>query len=141
MKFQWSLLFALIFAVIVAIFAVVNVDEVPVNYVFGTATLPLILVILGSALLGALVSGSVAIFRSFVLQRRVRQLEKDNTAKESLIAAQQNEISALNKNEPVRYQDAHLATQDKLNGETVVDTPLSKKDIKNDTNADVRSTS
>jgi uncharacterized integral membrane protein len=125
MKFQWSLLFALIFAVIVAIFAVVNVDEVPVNYVFGTATLPLILVILGSALLGALVSGSVAIFRSFVLQRRVRQLEKDNTAKESLIAAQQNEISALNKNEPVRYQDAHLATQDKLNGETVVDTPLS----------------
>ncbi|MCZ8536139.1 lipopolysaccharide assembly protein LapA domain-containing protein [Paenisporosarcina quisquiliarum] len=141
MKFQWSLLFALIFAVIVAIFAVVNVDEVPVNYVFGTATLPLILVILGSALLGALVSGSVAIFRSFVLQRRVRQLEKDNTAKESLIAAQQNEISALNKNEPGRYQDAHLATQDKLNGETVVDTPLNRKDIKNDTNADVRSTS
>ncbi|MGE6488318.1 LapA family protein [Paenisporosarcina sp. NPDC076898] len=141
MKLQWSLLFALIFAVIVAIFAVVNVDEVPVNYVFGTASLPLILVILGSALLGALVSGSVAIFRSFVLQRRVRQLEKDNTAKESLIAAQQNEISALNKNEPIRYQDAHLATQAKQNGETVVDTPLSKKDIKNDTNANVRSTS
>lgn len=141
MKLQWSLLFALIFAVIVAIFAVVNVDEVPVNYVFGTATLPLILVILGSALLGALVSGSVAIFRSFVLQRRVKQLEKDNTAKESLIAAQQNEISALNKNDSVRYQDAHLATLAKQNGETVVDTPLSKKDIKNDTNADVRSTS
>lgn len=107
MKFQWSLLIALIFAVIVAIFAVVNVDDVPVNYVFGSAQLPLILVILGSALLGAFISGSVAIFRSFVYQRRVKQLEKDNTAKESLIATQQNEISALKRNEPIPLHEAH----------------------------------
>ena len=124
MKFQWSLLLALIFAVIVAVFAVVNVDNVPVNYVFGTAQWPLILVILVSALLGALVSGSVAIFRSFVLQRRVKQLEKDNTAKESLIATQQNEISVLHKNEPIRYQDTHL--KDEMNSD--------------DTSGDVRST-
>jgi len=124
MKFQWSLLIALIFAIIVAVFAVVNVEDVPVNYVFGTAQWPLILVILVSALLGALVSGSVAIFRSFVLQRRVKQLEKDNTAKESLIATQQNEISALHKNEPVRYQDTHL--KDEMNP--------------GDTSGDVRST-
>ncbi len=124
MRFQWSLLLALIFAVIVAIFAVVNVDDVPVNYVFGTAQWPLILVILVSALLGALVSGSVAIFRSFVLQRRVKHIEKDNTAKESLIATQQNEISALNKNEPVRYQDTHLK----------------EEDIPDETSGDVRST-
>lgn len=140
MKFQWSLLFALIFAVVVAIFAVVNVDTVPVNYVFGTAQWPLILVILVSALLGALVSGSVAIFRSFVFQRRVKQLEKDNTVKESLIAAQQNEISALNKNVPVRYQNAHLANEDTNSG-TKVHPPISEGDIKNDTKADVRSTS
>ncbi|MFX3674488.1 MAG: lipopolysaccharide assembly LapA domain-containing protein [Paenisporosarcina sp.] len=106
MKFQWSLLIGLIFAVIVAIFAVVNVDSVPVNYVFGSAEWPLILVILGSALLGALISGSVAIFRSFVLQRRVNHLEKEVMLKESLIATQQNEITAIQKNEPVRYQDA-----------------------------------
>ena len=124
MKFQWSLLIALIFAIIVAVFAVVNVEDVPVNYVFGTAQWPLILVILVSALLGALVSGSVAIFRSFVLQRRVKQLEKDNMAKESLIATQQNEISALHKNEPVRYQDTHL--KDEMNP--------------GDTSGDVRST-
>ncbi|MDX1771078.1 MAG: lipopolysaccharide assembly protein LapA domain-containing protein [Planococcaceae bacterium] len=106
MKFQWSLLIGLIFAVIIAVFAVVNVETVPVNYVFGNADWPLILVILGSALLGALLSGSVAIFRSFVLQRRVKHLEKEVTSKESLIATQQNEISTLQKNEPVRYQDA-----------------------------------
>lgn len=110
MKFQWSLLIGLIFAVIIAVFAVVNVETVPVNYVFGNAEWPLILVILGSALLGALLSGSVAIFRSFVLQRRVKQLEKEVTSKESLIATQQNEISTLQKNEPVRYQDAEQVT-------------------------------
>jgi uncharacterized integral membrane protein len=106
MKFQWSLLIGLIFAIIIAVFAVVNVDSVPVNYVFGSAEWPLILVILGSALLGALLSGSVAIFRSFVLQRKVKQLEKEMTVKESLIASQQNEISALQKNETVRFQNA-----------------------------------
>lgn len=125
MKFQWSLLFALIFAVIVAVFAVVNVDVVPVNYFFGTAQWPLILVILGSALLGALVSGSVAIFRFFVLQRRVSHLEKDNTMKEALIATQQNEIYALKRNEPVPYQDSHA-----IDGLPV-----------EDTSADARSTS
>ena len=113
MKFQWSLLFALIFAIIVAVFAVVNVDSVPVNYVFGTASIPLILVILGSALLGAIVSGSVAIFRSFVLQRRVKHLEKDNTVKESLIASQQNEITALIKNEPSPFEDLKVVDGEK----------------------------
>ena len=125
MKFQWSLLLALVFAIIVAIFAVVNVDSVPVDYVFGTAQWPLILVILGSALLGAIVSGSVAIFRSFVWQRRVKQLEKDNTVKESLIAAQQNEISALSKNEPLPELDSREL----------------KKEMDGETSADARSTS
>lgn len=114
MKFQWSLLFALIFAVVVAIFAVVNVDVVPVNFVFGTAQWPLILVILGSAFLGSLASGSAAIFRSFLLQRRIKHLESDNTAKESLIATQQNEISALNKNEPVEKQKLVEHNQDEI---------------------------
>ena len=122
MKFQWSLLFALIFAIIVALFAVVNVESVPVNYVFGSAQWPLILVILGSALLGAIISGSVAIFRSFVLQRRVRQLEKDNTAKEALIATQQNEIAALNKNEPLPHQEPKIALKEGNIRKTSADT-------------------
>jgi putative membrane protein len=92
MKFQWSLLFGLLFAVIIALFAVYNVDAVPVNYVFGTANWPLILVILGSALLGALLSGTVAIYRSFILSRKVKHLEKELEKKEAAISTLQNEI-------------------------------------------------
>ena len=56
MKFQWNLLFGLLSAIVIAIFAIVNVEAVKVNYVFGEAQWPLVLIILCSALLGAVVS-------------------------------------------------------------------------------------
>ncbi len=76
MKFQWTLLLAFIFALIVAIFAVVNVDAVEVNYMFGTAQWPLILVILGSVLMGGFIVGAVGIVKVFNLQRKVKQKKK-----------------------------------------------------------------
>ena len=97
MKYQWLVLLGLIFAVIIAVFAVVNVDNVPVNYVFGEAQWPLILVILASALLGFLLSGIVGIIRTYTLQRKVKALQKEMAVKESLIASQQNEISEYRK--------------------------------------------
>jgi lipopolysaccharide assembly protein A len=97
MKFQWNLLLGLLFAIIIAIFAVFNVDAVQVNYVFGKAQWPLVLVILCAALLGAAVSGFVAMFLSFQSNRRIKELMKEMTAKELTIAAQQNEIAELQK--------------------------------------------
>ena len=97
MKFQWNLLLGLLFAIIIAIFAVFNVDAVQVNYVFGKAQWPLVLVILGAALLGAMVSGFVAMFLSFQSSRRIKELQKEMTIKELTIAAQQNEIAELQK--------------------------------------------
>lgn len=97
MKYQWLVLLGLIFAVIIAVFAVVNVDDVPVNYVFGEAQWPLILVILASALLGFLLSGIVGIIRTYTLQRKVKALQKEMAVKESLIASQQNEIAEYRK--------------------------------------------
>jgi len=97
MKYQWIAILGFIFAVIIAIFAVANVDPVPVNYIFGQARWPLILVILISALLGFLLSGTVAIIRTFALQRKVKALQKEIAVKESLIATQQNEIAEYQK--------------------------------------------
>jgi putative membrane protein len=97
MKFQWNLLLGLLFAIIIAVFAVFNVDAVQVNYVFGKAQWPLVLVILCSALLGAVVSGFVAMFRSVRSNRRIKELQKEMTLKELTIAAQQNEIAELQK--------------------------------------------
>lgn len=94
---QWLILLALIFAVIIAVFAVVNVDAVPVDYIFGETEFPLILVILASALLGFLLSGVVALARGYSLQRQVKALQKEMAVKETLIATQQNEIAEYQK--------------------------------------------
>ncbi|WP_203333100.1 LapA family protein [Planococcus beigongshangi] len=110
MKMQWLILLALIFAVIIAVFAVVNVDAVPVDYIFGETEFPLILVILASALLGFLLSGVVAIARTYSLQRKVKALQKEMAVKESLIATQQNEISEYQKAGVV--PDAQIVTNE-----------------------------
>ncbi|OLS38534.1 lipopolysaccharide assembly LapA domain-containing protein [Bacillus sp. MRMR6] len=77
MRFQWNFLLGLFFSLIVAIFAVVNVESVSVNYLIGYANIPLILIILGSALVGGLVVGLFGVLRQYRLQRMVKTLEKE----------------------------------------------------------------
>ncbi|WP_138755716.1 LapA family protein [Paenibacillus sinopodophylli] len=76
MKGQSILISALVFALLIAIFAVINVDSVQVNFLFTEATLPLILVILASTLLGGLTVGLLGMIRQIRLQRTIKVLEK-----------------------------------------------------------------
>lgn len=82
MKLQWLVLLAFLFAVLIIIFSVVNMDAVPVNFVIGKAEWPLVLVILASALMGFLLSGTVALVKIFSLQKQIRALEKGKPVKE-----------------------------------------------------------
>ncbi|MEI7026812.1 LapA family protein [Paenibacillus sp. y28] len=84
MKMQWTVLIALLFALLTAVFAVINVAPVQVNYMFGEASIPLILVILGSVLLGGLIIGCFSLVREYKLQRRIRALEKQLDAQSQL---------------------------------------------------------
>ncbi|MFJ6411437.1 LapA family protein [Terribacillus saccharophilus] len=81
MKAQWYIILAVIFAVLIAIFAVINVDSVQVDYLFGTGSAPLILIILFSVLMGVLITASVGGLRMFKLNREVRALRKDSDKK------------------------------------------------------------
>lgn len=94
LRFQWNLILGLLFALIVAIFAVVNVDTVRVNYVFGYTEIPLILIILGSALLGGLIVGMFGILRQYRQQRQIKKLEKEI---EQLKSAKVEETPVENK--------------------------------------------
>ncbi|NOV00832.1 LapA family protein [Paenibacillus planticolens] len=76
MKMQWILICALLFALITAVFAVVNVEQVQVNFIFAQTSTPLILVILTSTLLGGLIVGLFGMVRQYKLHRKVKQLEK-----------------------------------------------------------------
>lgn len=74
MKMQWSLILGLVFALLTAVFAVINVDPVSVNLLFSTVSMPLILLIIGCTLLGGIIVGSYGIYRQYRLQREVKAL-------------------------------------------------------------------
>lgn len=78
MKSQWMLIVSLLFAIVVAVFAVINVEPVTVDYLFGTAEWPLVLIILGSAFMGSLIAGMFGLVRIFRLMRQVKGLQKEN---------------------------------------------------------------
>ncbi|MEH7382228.1 lipopolysaccharide assembly protein LapA domain-containing protein [Bacillus sp. JJ1533] len=103
MRFQWNLILGLIFALIIAIFAVVNVDSVQVNFVFGYTEIPLILIILGSALLGGLIVGMFGILRQYKQQRQIKKLEKEveqlKTAKNQDTSKEKKDVETTEKAE------------------------------------------
>jgi len=79
MKGQTYIILALIFAVIVAIFAVINVEPVEVDYLFGAGQAPLILVILISVLMGGLITAAFGTFHLLKLQKQIRMLQRENS--------------------------------------------------------------
>lgn len=78
MKSQVYIISGLVFALIIAVFAVINVDAVEVNYLFTTTESPLILVILGSALIGSLMTGGFSIYHLVKIRKKIRILETEN---------------------------------------------------------------
>ncbi|WP_347862678.1 lipopolysaccharide assembly protein LapA domain-containing protein [Salimicrobium sp. PL1-032A] len=92
MKGQSYIILAIVFALLVAIFAVINVEPVQVNYLFGTGEAPLILVILISVLMGGVITASVGALRYFRLKRDYKNLEKKAQTNESeSVAAETSE--------------------------------------------------
>jgi lipopolysaccharide assembly protein A len=60
---SFYLILGLVFSLIIAIVALANNEMVSVNYIFGRSEVSLILLILGSAVAGALAMGLFSIFR------------------------------------------------------------------------------
>ncbi|HLR41315.1 MAG TPA: lipopolysaccharide assembly protein LapA domain-containing protein [Virgibacillus sp.] len=77
MKGQSYVILAIIFVIIVAVFAVTNVDAVEVNYLFWSAESPLILIILFSVLMGGIITATVGALKMYQLQREKKTLKKD----------------------------------------------------------------
>jgi putative membrane protein len=75
MRQQWIFVSALVFAIIIAIFSVVNVKAVPVDFIFVDVELPMILVILGSALAGGLVVGIIGTVRYLQWRQEMNELK------------------------------------------------------------------
>ncbi|NNV06598.1 lipopolysaccharide assembly LapA domain-containing protein [Geobacillus sp. C56-T2] len=94
MKGQVNVVLALLLALIVALLAVANVDKVTIRYLIGETRLPLIIVIFGSAVLGALVVAMLGWVRLFSLQRQLKAALKENEALAARLAEHEQQPSS-----------------------------------------------
>ncbi|QGG47718.1 LapA family protein [Heliorestis convoluta] len=92
---QWSIILALVSALIVALLAIANIEIVTIHYIVGSVNLPLIIVILGSTLLGVLIGGLLSFIRQSKMRRDQKKLEKDLVLLEETLRQERNEKKAL----------------------------------------------
>ncbi|GAF12303.1 hypothetical protein JCM19045_1476 [Bacillus sp. JCM 19045] len=74
MKAQTAFIVGVIAAILIAVFAVMNVESVPVNLLFTQAEWPLILIILFSVLLGAIVAGAMSVIKLHQQKLEIKRL-------------------------------------------------------------------
>ncbi|AGY81773.1 LapA family protein [Carnobacterium inhibens] len=90
MKKQWGTIVALILIVIVAFFAVLNVESVPVSFGFTEVAWPLIMIILGSLFIGALTTVLISVSTTYKnkkdLKNSQKELENAEKRKEEALA-------------------------------------------------------
>ena len=81
MKNQWRLVAGIILIIIIVLFAVFNVDSVPVNFGFVVLDGPLIIVILVSLLMGSLITLLVATGSGTKKNKEFKQMRAEVDAK------------------------------------------------------------
>lgn len=87
MKNQWRIVLTILLVIIVAIFAILNVESVPVSFGFTTVHWPLILILLVSILIGAVLMILFSTITVFQHNRAYKELEQ--TSQEQITSLEQ----------------------------------------------------
>ena len=85
MRGQTYVILSIILVIIIAVFAVTNVETVEVSYLFWKGSSPLILVILFSALMGGIITLAAGAKRMYGIQREHKQLQHENQEMRTLL--------------------------------------------------------
>ncbi len=94
MKNQWRLVAGIILIIIIVLFAVFNVDSVPVNFGFAVLDGPLIIVILVSLLMGSLITLLVATGSATKKNKEFKQMRAEVNAKSKEIQTAVDTVKA-----------------------------------------------
>ena len=114
MKNQWRVILGLVLVLIVVIFAVLNNQAVPVNFGFTKISGPLILIILGSAIIGALVGLLTSTTTIWNQRKELKAVQKE-------LDIYKNDMDKLVKEETEKVQrsfDNQLADLQATSGST-----------------------
>lgn len=122
MKNQGRVIFGLVLVLIIVLFAVLNNQTVPVNFGFTKVSGPLILIILGSAILGALIGLLTSTTTIWKQKKQVKELEKQ-------LDAYQNETDKIvaEEVEKVKRQYENQLLEAKALSETTSQEPVGSR--------------
>jgi uncharacterized integral membrane protein len=105
---QLYLIISLIFALLTATFAVQNTVVVPVRFFMLEFNTYLVLVILGSLIVGALLLFLLGLFKQFIGWRKLRELNQKKEALEAQMKALEAQMKAAE--EALRDKEAEVAS-------------------------------
>lgn len=92
---QFGVILALIFSLVIAIFALANNQLIIVNYLYGKTEISAVIVILGAAILGAFVIFLLNMFKQIKTSFRIRSLQSELNESRSQIEELKSERDAL----------------------------------------------
>lgn len=85
MKNQWRIILGLILTLLIVIFAVMNNMSVPINFGLKKVSAPLVIIIIGSAFIGAIVIALVTTTTIWQQKREIKTLNQQlNEAKQDI---------------------------------------------------------
>ncbi|MFC6289365.1 lipopolysaccharide assembly protein LapA domain-containing protein [Levilactobacillus angrenensis] len=79
MKNQWRIVVSILLVIVVAVFAILNVESVPVSFGFTTVHWPLILILLVSILIGAVLMILFSTINAVQHNRAYKELEQTSS--------------------------------------------------------------
>ena len=113
MKNQWRIVLGLVLTLIIVIFASLNNQQVAINFGVTAIKVPLIIVIIGSAFIGAVVIALVATSSHMKQTKQIKELREqqltDDASVEQRIAERKAELEREYANKAVEMQQ--IATQ------------------------------
>lgn len=92
---QVGVILALVFSLIIAVFAILNNEPVVINYLFNTVEVSAVIVILGSAVSGAIVVFLLGVYRQIKLVVKMRGLTAEVQEREKELKELSQEHEAL----------------------------------------------
>lgn len=110
---QFTFIFSLIFAILIALFAIVNSDAVTVNVLFTKIKTSQAVVILFSAALGAIIVYMMDLVKKLKNSLKVKDLEKRIKGLEQELEKTGNELENF-KNENVSLMDENVSLNEEL---------------------------
>ncbi|WP_125762941.1 lipopolysaccharide assembly protein LapA domain-containing protein [Levilactobacillus mulengensis] len=93
MKNQWRIVVTILLVIVVAVFAILNVESVPVSFGFTTVHWPLILILLVSILIGAILMILFSTINSFQHNRAYKDLEKTSNDRITALKADNDRLN------------------------------------------------